>query len=225
MSGTPGEVTVRTVEYLVTIWPRVPRGGPVVLVVADRGNGRWAVEQTRDHGFPKVVLTRSGQWTTDRRGDPACRFSLGEALDAARPLIRTASRQPRHAPGSGRGEPMTVVEGPRPGSWGGTRMPSADDVLLEAIGLVLTGAGLPEAAILSNGLGTGTGSWPPLWRVRRTRAAVTWYEDGKSARDTDAPAGKLRDCEQALRRAGFHVEYTTETTGGCLLAWRRTRTR
>jgi hypothetical protein len=48
---------------------------------------------------------------------------------------------------------------------------------------------------------------------------VTWYEDGEPA----GPTGKLRDCEQALRRAGFRVEYTAEATGGCLLAWRRPR--
>ena len=53
---------------------------------------------------------------------------------------------------------------------------------------------------------------------------VTWYEDGKPADGSDWPAGKLRDCEQALRLAGFHVEYTTEAMGGCLLTWRRTRT-
>jgi hypothetical protein len=54
-----------------------------------------------------------------------------------------------------------------------------------------------------------------------SRASVTWYEDGKPACSPDG----LRDSEQALRRAGFHVEYTTEATGGCLLAWRRTRIR
>jgi hypothetical protein len=41
----------------------------------------------------------------------------------------------------------------------------------------------------------------------------------------DEPAGKLRDCKRALRRAGFHVEYATQSTGGCLLARRGTRGR
>lgn len=106
-------------------------------------------------------------------------------------------------------------------------MPSADDVLAAAVGLVLTGAGLPEAAALPDGLGTGTGFLAcPAPAGVDPRAAVTWYEDGRPAGGADAPAGRLRDCEQALRRAGFHVEYTTsETTGGCLLAWRRTRLR
>jgi hypothetical protein len=37
---------------------------------------------------------------------------------------------------------MTLVEGPRFGSQGDAQMPSADDVLIDAIGLVLTGAEL-----------------------------------------------------------------------------------
>jgi hypothetical protein len=53
------------------------------------------------------------------------------------------------------------------------------------------------------------------------RAMVTWYEDGKPSSDPDEPAGKLRDCERALCRAGFQVEYTAEITGGCLLVWRK----
>jgi hypothetical protein len=60
---------------------------------------------------------------------------------------------------------------------------------------------------------------------RPAATAVTWYEDGTPAGGADMPAGRLRDCEKALRRAGFHVENTSETTGGCLLAWRRTRLR
>jgi hypothetical protein len=105
-------------------------------------------------------------------------------------------------------------------------MPSADDVLIAAIGLVLTGAGLPEAVTLRNGRATGTGFLAaPVSGAAHPRAAVTWYEEGKPTDAPDGPAGKLRDCEQALRRAGFHVEYTTGATGGCLLAWRRTRTR
>jgi hypothetical protein len=99
-------------------------------------------------------------------------------------------------------------------------MPSPHDVLIATIELVLTGAGLPEAPALQNGHGAGTGFLAvPMAGEAHSRASVTWYEDGKP---TCGP--KLRDCEQALRRAGFHVEYTTEVTGG-LLAWRRTRTR
>jgi hypothetical protein len=105
-------------------------------------------------------------------------------------------------------------------------MPSADGVLVAAIGLVLTGAGLPEVATLQNGHRTGsgflavmvTGEAPP-------RAAVTWYEDGMPTGGPDEPAGKLTDCERALRRAGFHVDYPTQSTGGCLLARRGTRGR
>lgn len=93
-SGAAEQVTVRTVEYVVTAWPPghdCHMADRWCLVVADRGNGRWAVEQTRDHGFPKVVLSRSGRWEMDRRGDPRLRFSLGEALDAARRLAATVS--------------------------------------------------------------------------------------------------------------------------------------
>jgi hypothetical protein len=94
VSGAAGEVTVRTVEYVVTTWPPghdCREADRWCLVVADRGNGRWAVEQTRDHGFPKVVLTRSGQWEMDRPGDPRYRFSLAEALDAARRFAAAVS--------------------------------------------------------------------------------------------------------------------------------------
>jgi hypothetical protein len=55
------------------------------------------------------------------------------------------------------------------------------------------------------------------------RATVTWYEDGEPTGGQTGPTDKLRDCEQALRRAGFHVEYAGEVTGGCLLAWHRAR--
>jgi hypothetical protein len=105
-------------------------------------------------------------------------------------------------------------------------MPSADGVLVAAIELVLAGAGLPRAAVARNGHAPGTGFLTV--RVAGSaypRTAITWYEDGKSTGDPDAPAGRLRDCEQTLLKAGFHVEFTTETTSGCLLAWRRTRTR
>jgi len=94
-------------------------------------------------------------------------------------------------------------------------MPSADGVLVAAIGLVLTGAGLPEVATLQNGHGPGTGFLAvPVTGAATPRAAVTWYEDGMPAGGPDEPAGKLRDCERALRRAGFHVEYATQSTGG-----------
>jgi hypothetical protein len=105
-------------------------------------------------------------------------------------------------------------------------MPSADGVLVAAIVLVLTGAGLPEVATLQNGHRTGTGFLAVLVTGEAApRAAVTWYEDGKPAVGPAGPTGKLRDCEQALRRAGFHVEYATPSTGGCLLARRGTRGR
>jgi hypothetical protein len=105
-------------------------------------------------------------------------------------------------------------------------MPSVDGVLVAAIGLVLMGAGLPEAATLPSGDGPGIGFLAvPVAGAATPRAAVTWYEVGEPTCVTDVLSGKLRDCEQALGRAGFHVEYTTETTGGCLLVWRRTRTR
>jgi hypothetical protein len=105
-------------------------------------------------------------------------------------------------------------------------MPPAGDVPIAAIGLVLTGAGLPEAVTGQDGDGAGTGFVAvPVAGAAAPRAAVTWHQDGKPIGDTDVPAGKLRDCEQALRRAGFHVEHTTEATGERLLAWRRTRAR
>jgi hypothetical protein len=105
-------------------------------------------------------------------------------------------------------------------------MPSADGVLVAAIGLVLTGAGLPEAATLRNGDAAGTGFLAvTLAGETRSRAAVSWYEDGTPAGGADVPAGKLRDCERALLRAGFHVEYAAETGDGCLVAWRRSGVR
>ena len=94
MSRAADGVTVRTAEYVVTTWPPghdCREADRWCLVVADRGNGRWAAGQTRGHGFPKVVLTRSGQWETDRPGDPRCRFSLAEALDAARRFAAAVS--------------------------------------------------------------------------------------------------------------------------------------
>jgi len=105
-------------------------------------------------------------------------------------------------------------------------MPSADGVLVAAIELVLAGAGLPKVAVAGDEHPTGTGfQVVPVTGTMHLRAGVTWYEDGKPTGGPNAPARTLRDCEQALRRAGFHVEYTTETTGVCLLAWRRTRPR
>jgi hypothetical protein len=110
---------------------------------------------------------------------------------------------------------MTVVEDPRLGSRGSARIPSAGDVLIAAIGLVLTGAGLPEAVTLLNGHAAGTGFVAArVVGAAHPRAAVTWYEDGKPTGGPDGPAGKLHGCEQALRRAGFHVEYTAANTGG-----------
>jgi hypothetical protein len=103
-------------------------------------------------------------------------------------------------------------------------IPSADDVLVIAIGLVLAGAGLLETATAQNGHAAGTGFLAVLVTgAAHPRATVTWYEDGKPTGDPDGPTGKLRDCEHALRRAGFHVEYTAANTGGCLLAWQTSR--
>jgi hypothetical protein len=119
---------------------------------------------------------------------------------------------------------MTAVSeesaaGRRPGSRGVARIPSAGDVLVYAIGLALTGAGLPEADTLPDGHAAGTGFLAvPLAGETRSRAAVTWYEDG-------APAGRIRDCERALLRAGFDVEYAAEAAGGRLFVWRRSRGR
>jgi hypothetical protein len=100
-------------------------------------------------------------------------------------------------------------------------MPSPDDVLIAAIELVLTGAGLSEAAILRDGYGAGTGFLAvPVARAAHPRVAITWYEDGEPTGDPDWPARELRNCEQALRRAGFRVDYTAEGTDGRLLVWR-----
>jgi hypothetical protein len=103
-------------------------------------------------------------------------------------------------------------------------MPSADDVLVAAIELVLTGAGLPKVTVAGDGHPVGTGFLAaPVEGGALPRASVTWHENGVPAGASDSPAGKLRNCEQALRRAGFHVENSTETTGECLLTRRGTR--
>jgi hypothetical protein len=80
------EVHERPVEILVTVWPDghdCPDAITCSLLVTNRGNGNWAVEQGWSHG-DKIVLTRSGEWDLDRRGDPACRFTQEEALALAR---------------------------------------------------------------------------------------------------------------------------------------------
>jgi hypothetical protein len=119
---------------------------------------------------------------------------------------------------------MTAVEDPRPGPRGTARIPSADDVLVSAIELVLAGTGLPKAPVVGKGLATGTGFLAtPMEGVAHPRVTVTWYEDGKAADGPDGPAEKLRDCDRALRRAGFQVEYTAANTGGYLLAWQSGR--
>ena len=119
---------------------------------------------------------------------------------------------------------MTVVENPRPGSRGSARIPSADEVLIAAIELVLAGAGLPKAAVARNGHAAGSGFLTaPVEGLAHPRVTVTWYEDGKPTGGPDGTAGKLLDCEWALRRAGFHVEYTAANTDGYLLAWRSGR--
>jgi hypothetical protein len=126
---------------------------------------------------------------------------------------------------TGPAQDRQASEDRRPGSRGSTRTPSADDVLIAAIELALTGAGLPQALTSPNGHATGTGfAVTSVAGAATPRAAVTWYEDGMPAGAPDEPAGK-RACEQVLRRAGFRVEYTTQSTAGCLLARRGTRGR
>lgn len=117
---------------------------------------------------------------------------------------------------------MAVVEGSRFGSRGGARIPSDGDVLVAAIGLVLTGAGLLDAATSEEGHMVGTGFLAiPVTGAAHPCVSVTWHEDGEpSGGDPDGSAGQLQVCEQALRRAGYHVEYTAEINGGCLLASR-----
>jgi hypothetical protein len=119
---------------------------------------------------------------------------------------------------------MTVVGDPRPGPRGSARIPSADDVLVAAIELVLAGAGLPKAAVARSGQAAGTGFLAaPMEGVAHPRVTVTWYEDGKATDGPDGPAGRLRDCERALRRAGFQIEHTAANTAGYLLAWQSGR--
>lgn len=119
---------------------------------------------------------------------------------------------------------MTVVEDPEPGPRGSGRLPSPDDVLAAAIELVLAGTGLPKAVVAGKGQATGTGFLAtPMEGVAHPRVTVTWYEDGEAADGPDGPAEKLRDCDRALRRAGFQVEYTVANTGGYLLAWQSGR--
>jgi hypothetical protein len=92
------EVHVRPVEYLVTVWPEghdCSEASLWSLLVDYRGHGNWAVEQGWSHGSPKIVLTRSGEWDCDQRGDPGYRFTLDEALELARahaPAIEIAGR-------------------------------------------------------------------------------------------------------------------------------------
>lgn len=120
---------------------------------------------------------------------------------------------------------MTVVEGTQFGSRGRVRVPAADDVLVAAVGLVLKGAGLPEAIAAQNGRAAGIGFLAvPVAGAAHLRVSVTWHEDGEPSGGLDAPAGELHACERAFRRAGFHVEMTTEAAGRRLLAWRRLRT-
>jgi hypothetical protein len=84
---TPPVVHVRPVEYLVSVWPEAheacPDAASTSLLVTYRGRGTWAVEEGWSHG-DKIVLTCSGEWDLDRRGDPDYRFTLDEALELAR---------------------------------------------------------------------------------------------------------------------------------------------
>lgn len=92
------EVHVRPVEYLVTAWPEGHECSEAVhlcVLVAYRGSGLRSVEQGRSHGSPKIVLTRSGEWDYDQRGDPGYRFTYDEAMELARahaPLIEINGR-------------------------------------------------------------------------------------------------------------------------------------
>lgn len=64
------------------------------------------------------------------------------------------------------------------GASSSAQMPSADDVLIAAIELALTGTELPQAATLPNGQATGTGFVAvPMAGAAYPRAAVTWHED------------------------------------------------
>jgi hypothetical protein len=105
-------------------------------------------------------------------------------------------------------------------------MPSPDGVLVAAIGLVLTGAGLPEVATLQNGHTTGTGFLAVLvtggdgpvrcGHLVRGRQVCCWpgWADRKAPRlRAGAPPGRVP------RRV------RTQSTGGCLLARRGTRGR
>jgi hypothetical protein len=84
------------------------------------------------------------------------------------------------------------------------------------------GAGLPEAAAPGAGREARTGFLAaPAEGAAHPRVSVTWQEGGKSSDGRlDRPSEELRLCEQALRRAGFRVEFRAEAAGGCLLAWR-----
>ncbi len=61
-------------------------------------------------------------------------------------------------------------------------MPSADEVLIAAIELALTGAEMPQEATLPNGQATGTGFVATLMAgTAHPRVSVTWYQDGSRA--------------------------------------------
>jgi hypothetical protein len=100
-------------------------------------------------------------------------------------------------------------------------MPSADDGLITAIELVLTGAELPQAATLLKRARDGN-------RVRghpdgRDCACACFGHlvPGRQAeRWPGRASGKARRLRAGTSPAGFRVEYTTETTSGCLVAWR-----
>ena len=80
------EVHVSPVQYKVTAWPEdheCHEASLWSLLVTYRGEGRWAVELGWSSGAPKIVLTRSGEWDIDQRGEDEYRFTLDEALEAA----------------------------------------------------------------------------------------------------------------------------------------------
>src|SRR6185437_5358144 len=98
---------------------------------------------------------------------------------------------------------MTVNEDRQPGSRGCTLMPSANDVLIAAVELVIAGAGLPKAAVIGDGHPAGTGflaapvTGPGHHALRspgtRTESRVaSWTGQRKAPRlRADVPPGRI----------------------------------
>jgi hypothetical protein len=91
-----------------------------------------------------------------------------------------------------------------PGSQGSTRIPSADDVRVAAIELVLSGAGLPKVGLVHDGHPAGAGfQVVPLTGAAKTYAAVSWYKDGKPGKASDGLAEMLGACERVSAGRDF----------------------